>query len=121
MILVGAIAFGVVFAAGVYLMMHPHAARVVGGLVLLSNAGVLLVMLVGIGGDVAPIHPVSPGRAADPLVQALTLTALVISVATTALAVALVYRVERAHGSGSARELARAEVEDAGERGAEDV
>ena len=86
---------GLLFAGGVYLLMERHITRLVAGLILL-NQGVNLALLLS-GGLIrggapvveeasAPLHEM-----ADPLPQALILTAIVITFALVAFAV-VVYR-----------------------------
>ena len=67
------------------------------------------------------------GRVSDPLVQAMTLTAIVITFGVTALLLTLIYRVYTAHATLDTDVLAEAEEQeeisaeiDAGEEGPED-
>lgn len=115
MILLAALAVSVLFAAGIYLVLQPDAIRGIAGLLLLSNAAILFLVVAGAGTGRrrAPVHPVEDAAAAaDPLPQALALTAIVIGFATTAFLVALVHRLQRAHDSVDAQDLARAEEEE---------
>ena len=105
---------GVLFGAGVLLLLKPDLFRVVAGLVLISNAANLTLMASGLTGGQAPIQPaegVEP--VSDPLVQAMTLTALVIGFAVTAVLLALSYGVYRSRHSVDLDELSRAEVREA--------
>ena len=105
---------GVLFGAGVLLLLKPDLFRVVVGLVLISNAANLTLMASGLTGGQAPIQPaegVEP--VSDPLVQAMTLTALVIGFAVTAVLLALSYGVYRSRHSVDLDELSRAEVREA--------
>lgn len=105
---------GVLFGAGVFLLLKPDLFRVVVGLVLISNAANLTLMASGLTGGQAPIQPaegVEP--VSDPLVQAMTLTALVIGFAVTAVLLALSYGVYRSRHSVDLDELSRAEVREA--------
>lgn len=84
-----AIIIGVLTASGVWLIFRPRTYQVVIGLSLLSYA-VNLFMLAGgrLRLDAPPVigqGPVDPNLYTDPLPQALILTAIVISFATTAL------------------------------------
>lgn len=87
--LVLAIAIGILAASGVWLLLRPRTFQVIVGLALLSYAVNLFIF--GMGRLVtgrAPIvgaHPVDPASLADPVPQALVLTAIVIGFATTAL------------------------------------
>jgi len=93
-----ALALGVLFAAGTFLVLRRDLVRVVFGVLVLSQAtNVYLITMGGIGG-VAPILG-HGGETTDPLVQALVLTAVVIGFATTALLLVLVYRTYQEHGS----------------------
>ena len=88
--LVVALAIGVLTASGVWLLLRPRTFQVVIGLTLLSYAVNLFIFAIGglrIGGApiVAAAANADPAAFADPLPQALVLTAIVISFATTAL------------------------------------
>jgi multicomponent Na+:H+ antiporter subunit C len=105
-----AAAVGVLFGAGAYLMLKPDLIRVVVGMVLISNSANLTIMAAGLGRGDAPIHPLPDGVSSDPLVQAMTLTAIVIGFAVTCLLLALVYRVYATHRSVDLDELVAAET-----------
>ena len=81
---------GVLTAAGVWLVLRPRTFQVLVGLSLLSYAVNLFIFSMGrLRVAAAPIVPAGatadPALYADPLPQALVLTAIVISFATTAL------------------------------------
>jgi multicomponent K+:H+ antiporter subunit C len=83
-----ALAIGVLGGSGVWLLLRPRTFQVIIGLSLLSYAVNLFIVIMGwVRGGLAPILGGAPGAApfADPLPQALVLTAIVISFATTAL------------------------------------
>lgn len=106
-----ALAIGTLFGAGAYLVLKPNLFRVVAGLVLIGNAANLTVIGAGLGRGQAPILPLTPGEpVADPLTQALALTAIVIGFATTALMLGLVVRLYRTERSVDLDELSRAEA-----------
>lgn len=92
--LVFAFAIGVLTASGVWLVLRPRTFQVVVGLTLLSYAVNLFIF--STGGLRIGAEPVLKGEAgdlaayADPLPQALVLTAIVISFATTALLLVVV-------------------------------
>ena len=99
--LVLALCVGVLFACGVYLLLRRSALRVVLGLALLSHAANLMIFAAGRparaeGRVAAPL--VEPGSLAppephaDPLPQALVLTAIVISFGVLAFVIAMVSR-----------------------------
>ncbi len=88
--LILAVAIGTLFASGIWLLLRPRSYQVVIGLMLLSYAVNLFIFSMGgIVVDRAPLTPpsalVDPAWFADPLPQALVLTAIVIGFATTAL------------------------------------
>lgn len=115
MSLVLALAVGVLFGSGAYLVLKPDLFRVVVGIVLTSNAAALAVMSSGVARGREPIYPLPGGLVSDPLVQAMALTALVIGFATTALLLALVFRVYSSLRTVDLDELSRAEVSSARE------
>jgi multicomponent K+:H+ antiporter subunit C len=83
-------AIGILSASGVWLLLRPRTFQVIVGLCLLSYAVNLFIFSMGRLTAGAPaIMPrggfVNPDAYADPLPQALVLTAIVISFATTAL------------------------------------
>lgn len=84
-----AMTIGVLTASGVWLIFRPRTYQVVIGLSLLSYAVNLFILSSGrLRMDAPPVidhGPVDPTLYADPLPQALILTAIVISFATTAL------------------------------------
>ncbi|MCG6112427.1 MAG: Na+/H+ antiporter subunit C [Paracoccus sp.] len=88
--LVLSFAIGVLTASGIWLLLRPRSFQVIIGLCLLSYAVNLFIFSMGRLTLGAPaIMPkggfVDPSRYADPVPQALVLTAIVISFATTAL------------------------------------
>lgn len=92
MSIVLALAAGVLAGVGSYLLFQRKLSRMIIGLGLLSHVGNVLMITAGEPG-VAPIIGSGDGGAlADPLPQALALTAIVISFGTTALLLALAYR-----------------------------
>jgi multicomponent Na+:H+ antiporter subunit C len=101
-----AIAF--LFATGAYLMLKRDLIRLIAGMVLIGNAANLFIMASGLRRGVTPILPLDQ-RAADPLVQAMVLTAIVISFAVGALGLALVYRVYVSHYSVDLSRISAAE------------
>ncbi|MCG5052452.1 MAG: sodium:proton antiporter [Myxococcales bacterium] len=114
MILLLSATVAVLFGCGVYLVLHPGALRVVAGTVLLTNAVIFFLLAVS---DAAPAAPILPfderaGDVADPVVQALALTAIVIGFAVTAVLLAFTYRLFVAHRTLLLQEVARAEVGD---------
>ncbi|MDA0975066.1 MAG: NADH-quinone oxidoreductase subunit K [Phycisphaerales bacterium] len=93
-----AIVAGVLFACGTYLLMRRSIMRLVMGLVLIGHsANIAIFTATGLkrtGPAIVPIgEETLPATAADPLPQALVLTAIVISFGVIAFAVVLVSRV----------------------------
>jgi multicomponent Na+:H+ antiporter subunit C len=78
---------------GVYLILERSLTRVLIGVVLMSN-GVSLLFLVSSGpaGDAPIVGAGNQGELSDPLPQALVLTAIVITLGTTAFLLAMSYR-----------------------------
>ena len=84
------LAIGVLAASGIWLILRPRTFQVIVGLCLLSYAVNLFIFSMGrLTMAAAPVMPrggfVDPTAYADPVPQALVLTAIVISFATTAL------------------------------------
>ncbi len=95
-----ALSIGLIFACGIYLVLRPRSFSVVLGLTLLAY-GVNLLIFLG-GGIDRVVPPLSlPGATglADPLPQALVLTAIVIGFGMTAYLVALALRTLGETGS----------------------
>jgi multicomponent Na+:H+ antiporter subunit C len=112
---------GALFAAGTYLVLQRPLTRVLLGLALMGHGANLLLLAAGgragapplIGPDGAPVG------AADPLPQALMLTAIVITFAVLAFLAVLAYRSYVLTGSDDVeddvedRRVARERLEDA--------
>lgn len=114
MILLLSLGVAVLFGAGCYLLLKEDLLRVIVGMVLIGNAANLFIMAAGLTRGDAPIYPLPAlGEISDPLVQAMTLTAIVISFGVSALLLAMTYRVYVAHLSVDLRRLAEAEQEEA--------
>lgn len=99
-----AIAIGTLFATGLYMMLRRSLIKIVLGLGLLGNGANLLIFTVaGLVRGAPPIIPSGgkelPAGSADPLPQALILTAIVITFGVQAFALVLVYRAYQAVGS----------------------
>ena len=85
-----ALGIAVLAGSGVWLVLRPRTFQVIVGLSLLSYAVNLFIFVMGwVRGGAAPFvstqHAPDPASFADPLPQALVLTAIVIAFATTAL------------------------------------
>lgn len=99
-----AITVGVLYAAGIYLMMRRSIVRLIMGLVLLGHAANLLIFTVGrLTRGNAPLVPIGasspPAPFADPLPQALILTAIVIGFGLQAFALVLFRRAYESVGA----------------------
>lgn len=95
---------GILYSAGIYLMLRRSMVKLLLGLLLLGNGANMLIFLVGgltkgkppiIGEDEVTFMDAY----ADPVPQALILTAIVISFALTAFAIILLKRVYETTGS----------------------
>lgn len=99
-----AIVAGVLFAASFYLLLRRNLLRFVVGLIILSNAANLVIFAMGrLTRENPPVIPegahVPPAPYANPLPQALILTAIVISFGLLAFTLVLVYRNYRSTGT----------------------
>lgn len=91
-------AIGVLVACGTTLMLERSLMRILLGFVLLSN-GVNLFFIVASGpSGSAPVVGASNEPMADPLPQAMALTAIVITLGVTAFGLALAYRMWQLEG-----------------------
>lgn len=113
---------GALFALGTYLVLQRDLVRVVWGLAIVSQAAnVYLLVMGGIAPASADAVPVLAGHGdhvpetADPLVQALVLTAIVIGFGMTAFALVLSFRVYEEHGTLDLSALEAVEIDDEGE------
>lgn len=105
-----AIVIGVLFATGVYMLMRRSLFKLVIGIALLGHAVNLLLFTVGgVTRGKSPI--IAKGAttladgAANPVSQALILTAIVIGFGVLAFALALVREVVRTSGTGDVHDL----------------
>lgn len=112
-----ALTVSVLIGSGVYLILERSLTRVLVGLLLLGNGvNLAIVMAGGPAGD-PPIvrkeekgtYGLGLGDLADPLPQALALTAIVIALATTAFLLAMAHRAWQLHGHDDVQD----DVEDA--------
>ncbi len=110
MTVVLAVVIGGLYAVAVYLMLRRNLAKVILGLALLTNAANLLIFTVGgLTRARPPLVPEGQSRPtgvyADPLPQALILTAIVIGFGVLAFAMVLAYRAYQAVGSDDLDEM----------------
>ena len=105
-----ALAAAVLFGSGAYLLLKRDLVRMVAGIMLISQCGLVTIIGSGLSRGPAAIG-VRPGASvSDPLPQALALTALVIGLATVALLLALVHRVVVVLRTAEQDELAAGEA-----------
>lgn len=107
-----AIASGVLYAAGIYLMLRRRLAQIIIGLGLLSNGTNLLIFTAG--GLTRARPPLVPdpdvelaAPYADPVPQALILTAIVIGFGLLAFTLVLAHRVHATLGTDDVDEVGR--------------
>ncbi|MFD1863419.1 Na(+)/H(+) antiporter subunit C [Planococcus chinensis] len=96
------VVIGILFMAAVYLMLSKSLIRIIIGTGLLSHGAHLLILTMGGLGGIAPpvvADGVSIADYADPLPQALILTAIVISFAVTSFFLVLAYRAYQELGT----------------------
>jgi multicomponent Na+:H+ antiporter subunit C len=108
-----AIVAAALFGCGLYMVLSRHFVRVLLGLSLLTTAVNLVIFQAGrIRSAQPPLIPEGADRltgSADPLPQALVLTAIVIGFALTVVLASLALRAFRAHGSLSSADIRSAE------------
>ena len=102
---------GVLFAAGVYLTLRRSIVKLLLGLMLMSHGANLLLFTVGGVRRGAPplIGAAERSQMADPLPQALILTAIVIAFGLNAFTLVLAYRVDQAVGSDDLDDMKQAD------------
>ena len=110
-----AILVGVLFASGIYLMLSRSLVRLIFGLGFIGHAVNLLIFTSGgLERAKAPLvrvgETVTPPGSADPVPQALVLTAIVIGFALTAFTAVLVRMVIASSGSGDVDDLRRTDA-----------
>lgn len=111
-----AILVGLFFACAIYLMMSRYTIRILMGVAILGNAVNLLIFTAGrLTRDVPPVIPaaldVPEGTIANPLPQALILTAIVISFSFLAFMLVLGFRAYQDLDTDDSREMRLAEPE----------
>jgi multicomponent Na+:H+ antiporter subunit C len=96
--LIMAIVIGILFMAAVYLILSRSILKIILGTGLLSHGAHLLILTMGgLGGTSPPVLADGVTDYADPLPQALILTAIVISFGVTAFILVLAYRTYGEH------------------------
>ncbi|HHU38662.1 MAG TPA: Na(+)/H(+) antiporter subunit C [Propionibacterium sp.] len=95
-----AIVATVLIAAGVYLLTERSLTRILVGVLVMSNGvNVLFLIASGPAGDPPLIDMFAGEGMADPLPQAMVLTAIVITMAVSAFVVTMAYRSFQLHGN----------------------
>jgi multicomponent Na+:H+ antiporter subunit C len=110
-----AVAVGGLFAMGTFLMLRDDLVKVVWGVAIVSQAtNISLITMGGVAEGTHELVPILAGHGdghvpttADPLVQALVLTAIVISFGMTAFAMVLSYRAYEENETMNVREWAQ--------------
>lgn len=92
MIVVLVVVITVLYGAGAYLLLQRNLSRIVIGLGLLGHGANLMLLMAGGRAGQAPIVGEDGARFADPLPQALALTAIVITFGVSAFLLAMAYR-----------------------------
>ncbi|VDG98773.1 Multiple resistance and pH homeostasis protein C [Lysinibacillus sphaericus] len=93
-----AIVAGLLFTAAIYLILSRSLIKVILGTGLLSHGAHLFILTMGgLGGSSPPVLADGATDLADPLPQALILTAIVISFGVTAFILVLAYRTYAVH------------------------
>lgn len=110
---------GIFFAVAIYLMLSKHIIRILLGVAIMGNAVNLLIFTAGrILREVPPIIPegldMPAVPVANPLPQALILTAIVISFSFFAFLLVLAYRAYQEVGSDNTQGMRAAEPEGEG-------
>jgi multicomponent Na+:H+ antiporter subunit C len=107
-----AITSGVLYATGLYLMLRRRLAQLIIGIALMSNGTNLVIFMAG--GLTRAYPPVVPegdsglvAPYADPVPQALVLTAIVIGFGLLAFALVLAHRVHQTLGTDDIDEIGR--------------
>jgi multicomponent Na+:H+ antiporter subunit C len=122
-ILLVSVVIALIFGSGAFLILQRDLFRVVIGIVMISNAANLFIIAAGLTRGRAPIYPLPEGEpVSDPLVQAMALTAIVISFSVAVLLLSLVYRLYTSHRTVDLEDISEMEVREAEEleRGDED-
>lgn len=101
-----AIVIGILFMCATYLMLSKSMIRIIIGTGLLSHGAHLLILTMGgLKGGSVPLLSDKAASYADPLPQALILTAIVISFGVTSFLLVLAYRSYQELGTDDMEEL----------------
>ena len=110
-----AVVVGVLYAAGLYLVMRRSIVKLILGLALLGHAANLLIFAIGrLTHNQPPLIAESAKQMtapyADPLPQALVLTAIVIGFGVQAFALVLLKRVYQTFGTDDLKQIHEADI-----------
>lgn len=105
-----AIMIGVLYAAGIYMILRRSLVKLILGIIILGNGANLLIFLLGrITKGSPPLIPgdlqTFAGAYADPIPQALILTAIVISFGLQSFAIVLIKRAYKVVGTDDLDEM----------------
>jgi multicomponent Na+:H+ antiporter subunit C len=101
-----AIVIGILFTSAVYLMLSKSLLRIIIGTALLSHgAHLLLLSISGLKAGAPPLLGEHAASYADPLPQALILTAIVISFGVTSFFLVLAYRAYQELGTDNVDQM----------------
>lgn len=92
MIIVMVVVIAVLYGAGAYLLLQRNLSRIVIGLALMGHGANLMLLMAGGRAGQAPIASENGAQFADPLPQALALTAIVITFGVSAYLLTMAYR-----------------------------
>jgi multicomponent Na+:H+ antiporter subunit C len=114
--LILAIVVGALYAGGLYLMMRRSIVKLIIGLALLGHAANLLIFTIGrLNHNQPPLIPAGAqemsGSFADPVPQALILTAIVIGFGVQAFALVLLKRVYQTLGTDDLKKMHQADFQ----------
>ncbi len=111
--LIIALTVAIIFSVGVYMSLTRNLLRVYIGIMMISYSVILFIIAAGFNFGAAPIYPLDHQRPiSDPLVQALALTAVVISFGTSGLVFALLKQVYITQGSIDRLDLDEDEIKE---------
>ncbi|WP_270179362.1 Na(+)/H(+) antiporter subunit C [Alkalihalobacillus sp. CinArs1] len=97
---------GLLFTAGVYMMLQKQILKIVIGTALLSHGAHLFIITMGkLNRGNPPILTEDVTKYADPLPQALILTSIVISFGVTSFLLVLAYRAYQTNGTDNMEKL----------------
>lgn len=89
-----ALIIGLLFGAGIHMMLHRSLFKLILGVILFSYGSILFLFIVsGLTRDVPSLLPVETGASADPLPQALALTAIVIGIGIQLFVIVMLKKV----------------------------